>query len=350
MQEMLDYSFFGNTVLLYLKSLGLLLGGFAAIHVFQRIIMTRLKKIADATDNTVDDMALRAVELLVPPLLYFGVLYLALHILTLSDEFRSGMKVAGVVLFTFLLVRALTGIIRFALRARLRRSTDSQTAEIQLKGLSGLITVVVWIIAVFFLLDNLGVKISAAVAGLGIGGIALALAAQAVLGDLFSYFVIFLDKPFEVGDFIIAGDHMGTVEAIGLKTTRITALSGEQIVFSNTDLIHSRLHNYKKMARRRVAFTLGMTYQTPSEKLREIPQLLREIIDRQEGATFDRAHFASFGDSSLDFEIVYYVEGSDFAQYRDIQQAINLAVFEEFEQRGIEFAYPTQTLFVNKAG
>jgi small-conductance mechanosensitive channel len=349
MHDIFDHPFFGNTVLQYLTALGILLGCIVAVYAFQRVVLRALKKMANATENTVDDMLVRAAELMLVPLLYFGALYLALHTLTLSETFQRALKIAGLGLITFQGVRVLTATLRLALRAKFRRSTDEQTAEIQLKGLSGLITVTVWIIAVFFLLDNLGVKISAAVAGLGIGGIAVALAAQAVLGDLFSYFVIFLDKPFEVGDFIITGDQMGTVESIGLKTTRLTALSGEQIVFSNTDLIHSRPHNYKKMARRRVVFKLGVIYQTTAEKLREIPGLVRGIIERQADTTFDRGHFVAFGDSSLDFEFVYYVTGSDYTKYCDIQQEINLAVFEAFEQRRIEFAYPTQTLFVSKA-
>ena len=347
MQDIFHRTLFGNTALQYLEGLGILLGGFVAIYVLKHIVLTRLKKAASATETTLDDMLVRAAELLVP-LLYFGALYLALHTLTLSETFEKGLKFVALLLITFQGVRSLTAALRMALRAKLRRSADDQTAEIQLKGLSGLITVAVWIIAVFFLLDNLGVKISAAVAGLGIGGVAVALAAQAVLGDLFSYFVIFLDKPFEVGDFIITGDQMGTVESIGLKTTRLTALSGEQIVFSNSDLIHSRPHNYKKMAQRRVVFGLGVTYQTPSAKLREIPRIVREIIEQQADTTFNRGHFTAFGASSLDFEFVYYVAGSDYTKYRDIQQAINLAIFETFENMQVEFAYPTQTLFISK--
>jgi small-conductance mechanosensitive channel len=349
MQQLLDHSFFGNTLLQYLTALGILLASLAGVYIFQHFVLAVLRRLAGATANHLDDMLVRAAEILVVPMLYFGVLYLTLHTLTLSPAFHGGLKIGGMVLFTLLAVRALTATIRFALRARLKRTADDQAAEIQLRGVTGLINITVWVIAVFVLLDNLGVKISAAVAGLGIGGIAVALAAQAILGDLFSYFVIFLDKPFEVGDFIVAGDKIGTVESIGIKTTRLTALSGEQIVFSNSDLIHSRLHNHKKMARRRIVFKLGVTYQTPAEKLREIPGVVRAIIERQTDASFDRGHFTAFGDSSLDFEFVYYVESPDYARYRDIQQAINLAVFEAFADRGIEFAYPTQTLFVTQA-
>jgi len=187
------------------------------------------------------------------------------------------------------------------------------------------------------------------VAGLGIGGVAVALAAQAVLGDLFGYFVIFFDKPFEIGDFIIVGDKMGAVEQIGIKTTRLRAIGGEQLVFSNKDLTDSRVHNFKKMERRRVVFKLGVIYQTPSEKLKAIPQIVKSIIEKQNDATFDRGHFATYGDFSLDFEFVYYVTGADYTKYMDIQQAINMAIFETFEREKIEFAYPSQTLFVNKA-
>lgn len=165
---------------------------------------------------------------------------------------------------------------------------------------------------------------------------------------MFSYFVIFFDKPFEIGDFIVVGDKMGVVEYVGIKTTRIRALSGEQLVFSNTDLTNSRVHNFKKMERRRIVFKLGVIYQTPAEKLKAIPQMVKDIIVKQTDAEFDRGHFASFGDFSLDFEFVYYVSGADYAKCMDIQQAINLSIFEIFEREKIEFAYPSQTLFVNK--
>ncbi len=210
------------------------------------------------------------------------------------------------------------------------------------------IKVAVWGIGIAFLLDNLGFKISTVIAGLGIGGIVVALAAQAVLGDLFSYFAILFDRPFEIGDFIIIEGYLGVVEHVGIKTTRIRSLSGEQLVFSNTDLTNSRVRNYKRMDKRRVLFKLGVTYQTSLEHMKEIPVIITDIIKMIKETTFDRAHFSSYGSFSLDFEVVYYVFGSDYNKYMDIQQKINLAIMEEFEKRGIEFAYPTQTLFLSK--
>ena len=206
----------------------------------------------------------------------------------------------------------------------------------------------VWGIGITFLLDNLGFKISTVVAGLGIGGIAVALAAQTILGDLFSYFIIFFDRPFEIGDFIIIDSYMGNIEHIGIKTTRIRSLGGELLIFSNSDLTNSRIRNYKKMEKRRVVFSLGVTYQTNSEQLKEIPGIIRTAIETLEGAGFDRAHFASYGDFSLNFEVVYYVMSGDYGKYMDLQQEINLVIKEEFEKRGIEFAYPTQLLFIEK--
>jgi small-conductance mechanosensitive channel len=204
----------------------------------------------------------------------------------------------------------------------------------------------VWAMVLLLTLDNLGVDITALVAGLGIGGIAVALALQNVLGDLLASLSIALDQPFVIGDFVIVGEHMGTVEYIGIKSTRLRSLTGEQIVMSNADLLSSRLRNYGRMYERRIVFTLGVTYETPREKLLQVPQLLRKAIEAQDGVRFDRAHFATFGAYSLDFEIVYHVLSPDYGSYMDAQQEINFRIHEAFEGLGVEFAYPTQTLWL----
>jgi small-conductance mechanosensitive channel len=348
MQDIFDYSIFGNTILGYLSALGILLGSMAIVYVFKQYVLSRMRKWAESTDTSIDDLLVNAIDKSLVPILYFGALYIALHTLVLSTQFKNGLRIAAIILITLLAVRAVTSAVNLGLRSYLKKSGDLERGERQITGIRKLINFVIWTIALVFLLDNLGVKISAAVAGLGIGGIAVALAAQTILGDLFSYFVIFFDKPFEVGDFIIVGDKMGAVEMIGIKTTRIRAIGGELLVFSNKDLTDSRVHNFKKMEKRRVVFKLGVIYQTPSEKLKAITHMVKSIIEKQNDATFDRGHFAAFGDSSLDFEFVYYVTGADYTKYMDIQQAINLSVFETFEREKIEMAYPTQTLFVNK--
>ncbi len=206
--------------------------------------------------------------------------------------------------------------------------------------------IAVWTVVLLLALDNLGVRVTALLAGVGIGGIAVALALQNILGDVFASVSILLDRPFEVGDFLVTGDVLGTVERIGLKTTRIRSLSGEQVVVANADLLASRIRNYKRMSERRVVFSLGITYGTPAELVAEVPGLLRAIVD---GAApgrvrFDRAHFQKFGDFALVYEVVYYVLSADYGAYMDIQEAINLGVYRKFAERKIEFAYPTQTI------
>ncbi|MBW2686853.1 MAG: mechanosensitive ion channel family protein, partial [Deltaproteobacteria bacterium] len=206
----------------------------------------------------------------------------------------------------------------------------------------------IWALVLLLILDNLGVDVTALVAGLGIGGIAIALAVQNVLSDLFASLSIVLDKPFIPGDFVVVGDMAGSVEHIGIKTTRIRSISGEQLIFSNADLLGSRIRNFGRMRERRVVFSLGVTYQTPADKLEGIPGMIRESIEAQDQVRFDRSHFASYGDSALNFETVYYVGSSDYATHMDILQAVNLAIYRKFASEGIEFAYPTQTLFVEK--
>ncbi len=350
MNGILDQVYLGNTVLMYLVSLGIFFLGIIAIWILKNIALRRMKKWAERTETTIDDFLVKAIEKSIVPLLYFGVLIISINNLSLHTKAEKYLQFATVIVITFFLLRAITSVFKYSLGAYLKKQENGEQKQRQMRGITNIVTFLIWTIGFIFLMDNLGFEISAVIAGLGIGGIAIALAAQTILGDLFSYFVIFFDRPFEIGDFILVGDKKGVVEYIGIKTTRIRSLSGELLVFSNTDLTNSRVHNFKKMERRRVVFTLGVIYQTPSEKLELIPGIVRQIIDEQENANFDRGHFASYGDFSLNFEFVYFVEGADYNVYMDIQQAINLKIFKEFESRGIEFAYPTQTLYLTKEG
>ncbi len=212
-----------------------------------------------------------------------------------------------------------------------------------------ILKIAVWIFVFLSILDNLpGVEITTLIAGLGIGGIAIGLAVQNILSDLFSSVSLALDKPFVIGDTIKTGDFVGTVESIGLKSTRLRSLSGEQLVFSNSDLLSSRIQNFKRMERRRVLFTLSVTYETSMENLEKIPRVLEEIISVKPNVTFDRAHFKEYGVFSLNFEIVYFVETSDFRYFMDVQQEINYEIFRKFDELGIQFAYPTQVVYTRQ--
>jgi small-conductance mechanosensitive channel len=211
-------------------------------------------------------------------------------------------------------------------------------------------TLTIWTVVLLLTLDNLGIDVTALVAGLGIGGIAVALAVQNMLGDLFAALSITLDEPFVVGDFLILDDFMGSVEYIGIKSTRLRSLSGEQIVMPNSDLVSSRVRNYGRMQERRVVFTLRVTYDTPYAMIEAIPAIIRAAIERQEGTRFDRSHFATYGMHALEYESVYYVLTGDYNRYMDTQQAINLEIFREFARRGIAFALPTQKLLLEGIG
>jgi small-conductance mechanosensitive channel len=324
------------------------------VKLFNKLVLRQIKIWADKTQTTLDDFLIGIFERSLMPLFYFGVFYLATRNLKLNPFLSKTIDVIGMALLTIIAIRFLLGIVSYSIEKYWLKKIEEEekrdlARERSLKGILLVIKVLVWGGGIIFFLDNLGFKISTVIAGLGIGGVAIALAAQAILGDLFSYISIFFDRPFEIGDFIVVGEFRGTVEHIGIKTTRIRSLGGEQLVFSNTDLTNSRVRNYKRMERRRVLFSIGVTYQTTLEQLKEIPQIVTRVIEEIEDAELDRVHFASYGDFSLNFEIVYYVIGSDYKKYMDIQQRINLALKEEFDKRGIEFAYPTQTLFLTKA-
>jgi len=349
LQDILNREYFGNTLLLYLTAAGIFLAGIIFIMIFRKIILTRFKGWAEKTSASIDDFIVRGTERTVVPLLFYGAFYLAVISLTLHPKVIKILNIISVILLTFFIIRAIISVLNYAVHTYLRKKGDLENRERQIRSVLGLGSFVLWIIGFVFLLDNLGFEISAVIAGLGIGGIAIALAAQTILGDLFSYFVIFFDRPFQIGDFItIAADKMGAVEYIGIKSTRLRSLSGEQLIISNTDLVNSRIHNFKRMERRRVVFKLGVVYNTPPGKLEQVGKLIKDIIAGIPDAQFDRAHFFAYGDFSLVFEIVYYVLSPDYNKYMDIQQEINLKIYKDFESLGIEFAFPTQTLYLNK--
>jgi len=348
MQSLFNQTYYGNTIAAYFAALGIFIIDILLINIFKRIVLKRLRKWAEKTDTTLDDFLVRGIERTIVPLLYFLSFYLAIKSLNLNKKVEGYFDIVSIIIFTFFVLRTLSSVIIYSLKAFVKMQGADTHKQKQLKGISTIISFVIWSLGFVFVLDNLGFKVSAVIAGFGIGGIAIALAAQAILGDLFSYFVILFDRPFEIGDFISVADKSGTIEHIGIKTTRVRSLSGEQLIFANTDLTNSRVHNFKRLEKRRVVFKLGVVYQTSAEQLKEIPEFVKNIIISEPKAQFDRGHFASFGDHSLIFEFVYFILDQEYIQYMETQQKINLRIYEEFEKRGIYFAYPTQTLYLNK--
>ena len=342
--------FYGNAILSWALALIVALVAVAALRIIISLVRRRAKKFAEKTTNKWDDGAIQALEVTKTWFLLVLALYFGSLVLTLPENTRD--IVESIAIIALLVQSAYWGVVllEFALRRYTEdRLQEDPAAATTLSALSFLGKLAIWSIVLLLSLDNLGVDVTAMVAGLGVGGIAVALAAQNILGDLFASMSIVLDKPFVLGDFIIVGDQTGTVEKIGMKTTRLRALSGEQLIFSNTDLLDSRIRNFKRMYERRIVFPFGVTYEISLEKLEKIPDMVREIVESHDDVRFDRSHFKSYGDFSLDFETVYIVLVPDYARYMDIQQSINLKLFKQFAEQGIEFAYPTQRLLVERS-
>ncbi len=281
-----------------------------------------------------------------------STLFLLIASLAIAARYSSPPEPVGAILGTLLLI---AGVLQAAVVARgilvslikrqaVRGGEDASTLRSAMSILGWFVNVVVWSIALLVVLDNLGVDVTALIAGLGVGGIAIGLAAQGIFADLFSALSILFDKPFRKGDLIIFNDVIGEVEEIGLKTTRIRALSGEQVVISNTNLLDAEIHNYERLDERRVVMTIGVTYQTDPDHLDEIPNWVREEIEDLEKARFDRAHFKEFAGSSLDYEIVFHVLARDYDTMMDMRHAVNTRLYRRFLKEGVDFAYPTRTL------
>ncbi len=345
LQDILHVILFQNSVEQYLISLSMLVLGLIVVKLFEIAVLKRLKQWAGNSSGKIDVVLLNNLEKTLLPALYYSAFYLSLRSLTLNNSLSRASDMLGIIILTVSALRFFIAAVDYGLEYLLK-TKEAADKERTIKAAMPIFKVMIWAIGFIFLLDNLGFQISAVVAGLGIGGIAVALAAQALLGDLFSYVAIVFDRPFEIGDFIIIGEHAGTIEHIGIKTTRIRSLGGEQLVLSNSDLTNSRIQNYKRMAQRRVLFKFRIRHDTPSQQLQVIPAIVQNIIDNIENTTFDRAHFTAFGEYSLDFEVVYYVIGNDYKKYMDIQQTINLALKGELEQRNIEFAYLPRPLYL----
>jgi len=334
----------------YLIALAVFGAAIGVIKLFKQLIIARLRKIATKTKTDFDDLVIKIVAGVGWPFYLILSLWLALQFIHPIDLIQKVLRWGVVIIVTYYAVRAIQRIIDYTTRKviekRQKEEKVSDTTVIDLLG--KILKASLWVIAIILILSNLGYNISTLIAGLGIGGVAIAFALQNILVDIFAAFSIYFDKPFQIGDFIIVGGDLGVVKKIGIKTTRIQTLQGEELVVSNRELTETRVHNYKKMEKRRIAFGFGVKYETPTEKLKGIPQIVRDIIAKVELADIDRVHFKKFGDFSLDFEVVYYLRSSDYNKYMDTQQEINLAIKEKFEKEGVEMAYPTQTLYLNK--
>ena len=349
-EEIISRTYLGNPVESWLWALGAAIVLALVFNFILKRFVRSFASLAEKTETDLDDMVSALLDKTSIVLIIIFSVYVATFFLDLTQQVRELHK--SVVIICLLVQVGLWGggFIDYYVTKKLSKIDSGAGASItHIRGLGFLAKSVLWVILIILTIDNLGFDPTTMIAGLGVGGIAVALALQNVLGDLIASLSIIFDKPFEVGDFIVIDDIRGDVEHIGLKTTRLRSLSGEQLVLSNNDLLQSRIKNYKRMDSRRILFSLGVVYETPYDDLARIPGLIKEIIDAEPKTRFVRAHFSSYGDFALNYDIVYFVLTPSFDDYMDIQQDVNLNIFKRFSEEGIEFAYPTRKVFLDSA-
>lgn len=348
MTSLLEQTFLANTLEAWLVAAGVAAAVLVILSTLHRLLARWIPGLTASTRTAWDDFL--AQLLLRTPVWLALVLAIYAASLLLTLPARMSHWIGTIVLILLLFQVALWGnaIISFWIRRYKEEHLGDDAASVTTaNALSFVARLVLFTLVLVLALDNIpGVEVTALIASLGIGGIAVALAVQNILADLLASLSITLDKPFMIGDHIVVGDYAGTVEHIGLKTTRVRSIQGEQLIFANSDLLTSRIQNYKRMRERRITFSLDIAYETPYAKLVAVPEMLRDIVEAQPHTRFDRAHFKKYTPSALSFEVVYYVLEPDYQLYMDTQQAINLAIFERFEDEGIRFAYPTRMLYV----
>lgn len=347
LRDIMDFVFWGNPVRLYLYSVVIFIVGYIIAKILLKYIPIIFSKAFERTKNKVFSLVgfiFRRSRLF----FYIFIFYGSTSFLTIGGKvktvYSSSLKAFVALYITYIVLVIIDWVIEDYSTSQVRTAIQNSSLQAIMK----VCKILVFIFGFLLILKSLfpDFNISAILTGLGIGGLAVALAVQSIVRDIFNYFAIIFDKPFEEGDFIIFGNYLGTVEHIGLRSTRVRSLSGEEIVVPNTSLTSEKINNFKTLEKRRVLFVVSVIYETELSKLKEIPGIIEKIIKSIDDTIFDRAHFRSFGSFSLDYEAVYYVVGGDYNQYMDIQQKINLKIFEEFTKRNIEFAYPTQVVYL----
>lgn len=346
MNEFLDYLLLGNTVRNWLIAISIFVGICLLVRFLKYIIIGRLAKFAQKSSNQLDDFLIEVIGNSVVPMLYILAVYAGMHYLEFPKKTYNAANVVLMVILTFFALRMVTHAIKFAVYRYLDRQEEAEMKKRQARGILAIVNIVVWILGLVFLLDNLGRNVTTIIAGLGVGGIAIALAAQTILGDLFSYFVIFFDRPFEIGDSIAVDNKSGKVEYIGIKTTRLRTVTGDLLVISNTNLTNSRVHNFKKLQERGTSIKFTVVYQTPYDKVKAIPGYVKDIITAIDKVRFERCHFVGYGVNGLDFDTAYVVESSEYDIHMDRQEEILLAIYKKFEEDGIQLFYVNQAQLV----
>jgi small-conductance mechanosensitive channel len=345
-RNFLDEELAGNPIRAWLWALAAFVAAFVVLSIAKRVLAARLAKLAERTSTDIDDLLLDLVRRTSKFFLVALAVFFAHHWLVFSSTYEDYLHRAIQVLLWIQAGLWGLGLVHFGIQRMVRGSAPDDPSRTMGASILGFIArVSVWSLVVLLCLQANGVPIGPLLASLGVGGIAVALALQNILGDLFASITILLDKPFVVGDFVVLGEFVGRVERIGIKSTRLRSITGEEIAIGNNDLVSSRLRNFKNLLDGRQQFTLGVTYQTSSAQLDRIPSIVKEIIEATPGTRFGRAHLTKFGDFALLYEVVYFVISGLKEEAMDAQNRINVEIHRRFEAEKIEFAYPTQTLY-----
>jgi small-conductance mechanosensitive channel len=344
-EDLLSYSIWGNTLGNYV--IAVIVFGLVLIisRIVKYVIVKKLRTLTEKTKSDFDDLLIRIIDKIGWSFYVFFSLYFASKFIYLPSYADVFFFYSLPVVTIYVIIKSVQNVIGYGTR-KLVKGKEADTSVINI--LSRILQGALWGIGVIYLLSAFGYDITTVIAGFGVIGIAVAFGLQHVLSDIFASFSIFFDKPFALGDFIIVGDNLGTVKKIGIKSTRLQSLWGQEVVIPNKELTSSRISNYKKMKSRRVQFSFGVEYNTSAEKLEKISEIAKEIFNKIKLTDLDRIHFKEYGEYSLNFEVVYYVNTPDYNKYMDIQQEVNLSLKKRFEKEKINFAYPTHKIILNK--
>lgn len=346
-QEILAYTLWGNSIKDYILAIAVFAAAVIIFRIIKYGVLKKLRGIAERTNAEIDDLLVKVVDKIRWPFYVFFAVSLALNLIQVHNLVKVFLTYATPIVVVFIVVQSLQQFVDYGMQ-KLAKNKKQETEGSVVNVLGRIFRGTLWALAFVYIISLFGINVTTVVASVGVLGIVLAFGLQHILTDIFASFSIFFDKPFEVGDFIIIGDNLGVVKNVGIRSTRIQSLWGHEVVISNQELTSTRINNYKKMERRRVQFNFGVVYDTPSEKLEKILKITKEVVKKIELAELDRVHFKEYGDYSLDFEVVYYINSPDYKVYMDIQQEINFSLKKWFEKEGIRFAYPTQTVIVNE--
>jgi len=342
-----DFAIYGNTFLDFGEALVAFLFFLIIFKIFQLLLLGLFKSIEKRRES-VGGAFISVLKKIRPPFYFFLSIYFSLQYLTFNPFAKKVIDAILLIWISYEIIKAIHIFLDFLIRGKFVKDAKDEgrhTAEV----LSLLAKFVLWILGFLFVLSNMGVEITSLLAGLGIGGIAVAFAMQNILADIFSSFAIYLDKPFKVGDYIVVGTDEGTVKKIGIKTTRIDSVNGEELVISNNELTSVRVQNMQNIKQRRVKVNIGVSYATKRETLKKLPEILKEVVESVPGIEFGRAFFKSFDDSSLSFELIYFIDKyKDYTDYAQKQHLINCAIMDRFHKEKVEIPFPIRTVHLSK--